>query len=122
MKLDVISAILLSISVATGIFSLFAIMMSRMDSWRESYIQQTDMEMEEMMMQIPAEKILNYTFMIGLGLSLLAFIVVGNGPDGFNWKIGAFFATIVFILSLFMAKGFVTLLKKRRLEKFHDQL
>lgn len=111
-----------AVCVGLIVWSVGCIGSEAVDRWRDRFLSEAEMEMEEMLMQIPADKFLNYSLILGALLSVAAFFFTAPGQNGWNWKFGFFAAIATFIASLIATRYALKLLKTRRLRKFNDQL
>ncbi len=116
------AAILGGISVGAGVWAGGMLLMRGFDTWKQRFLEDAEMEMEEMLMQIPAAQVLNYSIMIASGAAALAFVLMSPGKDGFNWKFGGLFGIAAFIGVMLGSRGFLKFLRAKRLNKFNDQL
>ena len=114
--------LLTGLAVGLGIYSMGNLIHENMTRWRERFLEDAEMEIDEMLLQVPASKVLNYSFAVATAFALMGFLVIAPGEDGFNWQFGLMFAIIIFIVVMLMARLFLKFLKKQRLQKFNDQL
>ncbi|OVE81411.1 hypothetical protein BVY04_03425 [bacterium M21] len=111
-----------AVCAGCGIWGVLNIGDMGLERWKSKFLADTEMEMEELLVQIPAAQIVNYSMIIGLILGAVTFMLIAPGQEGFNWKAGLFFGLAVMIGVQVLAKQFVKFLKAHRLNKFNDQL
>ncbi len=116
------AAILGGISVGVGVWALTQLIFKGIDVWRQRFLEEAEMEIEEMLMQLPAAKVFNYSVLAATGGAVIAFFIMAPGRSGFNWQFGTIFGVAVFIAVMGLSRGFLRYLRNRRLHKFNDQL
>ncbi len=117
-----LAIILGAVAVGLGVWALVSVGFQMLDKWKEKFLAETEMEMEEMLMQIPAAKILNYSLIIAAILAVLIFGITAPSPRGFNWKFGTVASIVIFASTMAGSRYFLKFLRTRRLNKFNDQL
>ncbi len=110
------------ISVLCAVFALGDLITRTSDRLKAKYIEQTEMELEEMLIQLPAKRLINHSLIIAGLLAFFMFIVGSLAGRSFSPQSGAMLGIITFAGILGACRGLIILLKKRRLEKFNDQL
>jgi len=90
--------------------------------YREKYVRETSAEYDEVILQMPPEKIVDLTLAISFISSLLAVVVVGMAGSSWSWGRCAFVALVAFIGSFPLPRLYIKHLKKSRLIKFNEQL
>ena len=114
----------LALGVATflGVWSFGEIAIDRLGKWRRSFLAEAEYELEDMLLQAPAAKMLNYSLVIAAVSGLLAFLFFGSLGGTWNWKAGLLFGAGAVGGVIFLSRFTLGFLKKRRLERFNDQL
>ncbi len=113
---------LAALAVGLGVWSVGSLLLAGIDHWRRRFLEDAEFEMEEMLLQIPAATVLNYSLLAAAAAAVIAFLVTAPGAEGFNWQLGLLFGVAAFVLVLVLSRFFLRFLRKRRLEKFNDQL
>lgn len=117
-----IALVCVGLAVGIGVWALGKLVTLWMERWRARFIEQTEVELDEMLLQLPAARIINYSLVAAGGGGLIAFFVFGGAGSGWNWKIGLLFALLVAAAVLIGARVILRVLRTRRRERFNDQL
>ena len=92
------------------------------DIQRERFLEQTSTELDDVLIMLPASKILNISFALaGLTSFIVMLSYALNTPD-WSWTGMALTGVITAVFSFLSPRFYLKFLKKRRLEKFNEQL
>ncbi|OGV41151.1 MAG: hypothetical protein A2X48_12025 [Lentisphaerae bacterium GWF2_49_21] len=90
--------------------------------YKERYIRETSVELDDVLLQMPAGRIFDLTLAI-CGLSaFLAIIVFGMSSTNWSWPKAAFIASLAAVISFPVPRLYLKYLRKKRLQKFNEQL
>lgn len=92
------------------------------DKWRSRVTAETSEEFEEMLYNMSPEHFINISIGTAIGAGALAFLLFGKSASGWNWTTGILFGSLAAVVTIIIARGFLKLMRKRRLERFNDQL
>lgn len=121
-RLERLNVLLAAFGAFCGMYAVGSLAVAAWEQWRRQLVSEAEMEVEEMLMQLPAAKILNFSLMIAGVLAILTFIGISSSGRRFNWEAGALFSGLVMIIAILVPRQVLKFLKKRRLERFNDQL
>jgi tight adherence protein B len=110
------------IFVFVATFIIIDFFVSASGKYKERYIKETSAEIDDILIQIPPERILDLTIAISSICAFLALILVGVTGDSWSWPKSLFVSFAVFIVSFPAPKLYIRHLKKARLIKFNEQL
>lgn len=121
--LERLSILLVGISVACGVWAVGNILFLFWQHWQKQQLHEAEMEIEEMLMQIPAAKLFHYCAIAATACALLVALIIGStGKNGWNWHGAIIFGALTFIALILLPRFILRILRHRRLEKFNDQL
>ncbi|OVE77957.1 hypothetical protein BVX99_01120 [bacterium F16] len=111
-------------AAATGcaVWGILQIGTTSIDKWQKRFLEEAEVELQDMLIQMPVAKLVNYSLIIGSLLSIAMFFITSPGENGFNWKFGLGVSIAVFLATQFGSRMSIRLLKLRRLTRFNDQL
>ncbi len=109
-----------SISMATYVVADFIIYVS--NRYRDRYLQEVAVELDDILIQMPAGRIHDLTYAIcGVGF-LLMFLIYSYAAGDFAWKGGTMCGLVVAVLLFPIPRLILRHLRKRRLQRFNAQL
>jgi len=122
----------MSDSLWPGLFAFLAVTIAAMviidfgifvfNRYCEKYIQETGTELDDVLIQIPANKILDISLAISALGGILSVIVIMWFSDDFSWKGGLFFGFLAAGVLFPAPRLILRYLRKQRLYKFNIQL
>ena len=92
------------------------------DEWRARMLEETELQLDELFLQIPARQIMNLASTIALGIGTLAFMLVAASGEEIRLKSAAASGLGLFGVILWIPRLLLKFLRQRRREKFGDQL
>ena len=116
------AAFLGAVAVGVGVFAMGELLVRGIEQWRRRFLEEAEMELQEMLMQMPAAQVLHYSLLVAVGLAVLAFVLMAPGRDRFNWQFGLTAAAVVFVTAMILSRSVLKWLRQQRLSKFNDQL
>jgi tight adherence protein B len=120
--MDKLAVLLAGLCAFAAVWAIGDLVSRFLQEWQRRYVERTEAEMQEMLLQTPAAKLFRWV-MAGAGLvAFLTFGAVSTAGRGWNWQSGAIMAVLVFLMLVATSRVIMTLLRKRRLERFNDQL
>ena len=90
--------------------------------WQNNLIENTESEIQDVLIELPVEKLFQLSTSISSILALVIFFLIAPHPDGWKWEIGLIMGMVIIVLGLLLTRKIVLFLKAKRLEKFNDQL
>jgi tight adherence protein B len=92
------------------------------DEWRARMLEETELQLDELLLQIPAQQIMNLAAAMALGFGTIAFMLVAASGQEIRLKSAAAIGVLVFAIFLWIPRLLLKFLRQRRREKFGDQL
>jgi tight adherence protein B len=120
--LTILASVCSGISAAIASMVIIDFFMQASGKYRERYVKETSAEFDEILLQIPPEKIADLTLAISFLSSLVAVITVGAAGSSWSLSKSIFVAIAAFIITLPVPRYYIRYLKKTRLIKFNEQL
>jgi len=111
-----------AVAVGVGVFAVGELLVRGVEQWRRRFLEEAEMELQEMLMQMPAVQVLHYSLLAAAALAVLAFVLLAPGRDRFNWQFGLTAAAGVFVTAMILSRSVLKWLRQQRLGKFNDQL
>ncbi len=111
-----------AIAAACAVWGVLHLAITSIDRWQRNFMEEAEMEMQDMLIQMPAAKLVNYSLIIGAVMCVLTFFIASLGEKSFNWKFGLIMSVIMFASVQIAARLSIRFLKAHRLHKFNDQL
>ena len=121
-RIQMIAVLLLSAATCLGIWALGEILVQKADQWHKRFLAEAEYELEDMLLQMPGASMLNYSFIVAGVAGVLSFLFFGSMGDNWNWKVGVVFGAVTFGGFVWLSRLLLRFLRKRRLERFNDQL
>lgn len=90
--------------------------------YKERYIKEAAVELDDVLLQLPAGRILDVSIAVSLLVGFLTIVVFASSSDKFSWSKGIFLGSAVCIAAFPMPRLYLRFLKKQRLIKFNEQL
>jgi tight adherence protein B len=90
--------------------------------YRERYVQETSTELDDILLQLPASRILDITMALCGISAFLAIIFIAAASSVWSWPKAGFAAIIAVVFTFPMPRFYLRYLKRRRLDRFNDQL
>ncbi len=90
--------------------------------YRDRYIEETATELDDVLLQVPPERILDLTLAISALAAFAAVMFLAVSAATWSWTKAVFVACIVFVATFPLPRLYLRFLKKRRLERFNEQL
>lgn len=90
--------------------------------YKDRYLQEAAVELDDVLLQIPAGRILDVSLAISLIAAFLTIAVFASASDNFSWSKAVFLGAVVAIFAFPAPRLFLKRLKKQRLIKFNEQL
>lgn len=110
----------LSVTLATLVFVDFVGFVSV--RYREKYLQEATTELDDVLLQIPANRIFDVSMALSAFSCFMAIAVTGMGSGNWSWGNSAVIGTTVAIITFPIPRLVLRHLKKQRLHKFNQQL
>ena len=120
--IDRLSVLLLALAAAFGAFAFSASVIRISDDLRRRMLEETELELRELLLQLPANQLISAAAALGSFGGVLAFFVVGAMGRGFDISAGIVAAVVVFVVALLLPKLILRILRQRRREKLGNQL
>lgn len=117
-----LSILLAGIAAFAAVWAIGDVLYTLFKRWQSRYVEETAVQFDEMLLQLPAHRLVNYSFMGAFTSALLVFAVISSLGEGWNWTGGLIFAAVAFVSVVLGMRLAVRLLRKRRLQRFNDQL
>ncbi|MFT5129210.1 MAG: tight adherence protein B [Rhodothermales bacterium] len=92
------------------------------DEWRARMLEETELQLDELFLQIPARQIMNLASTIALALGTVAFMLVAASGDEIRLKSAGAIGLLTFGAILWIPRLLLKFLRQRRRERFGDQL
>jgi tight adherence protein B len=119
---DKLAVVLTAVAAGLAAWAIGNLAYDRVQNWRNQMLDEAELELEEMLLQIPTEQLINAFTFIGTGISGIVFMLVTFAGDGLHWKAGIVLGMLMFFVTLLIPRVAITFLKKRRLQRFNEQL
>ncbi len=89
--------------------------------YREKYLQQAAVELDDVLLQIPANKILDVSLASSAFIGFLTIMIIGVGTK-WTWGQAAMVGILLAIIAFFIPRVVLRILRKIRMNKFNNQL
>ncbi len=115
-------------SICAGLSVMFATLvimefMSYVSSnYRERYIRETSVQLDDVLLQMPAGRIFDLTIAICGLAAFLAVAIFGVSSTNWSWPKAAFIAVLAAVAAFPIPRVYLKFLKKRRIQRFNEQL
>ncbi|MFA6568883.1 MAG: type II secretion system F family protein [Victivallales bacterium] len=109
-----------SVTFATLVIVEFASFVSA--RYKEKYLRETAVELDDVLLQMPAGRIFDLTIAISGLSAFLSLIVFGMASTNWSWPKAAFIAALAAVVTFPAPRLYLKFLGKRRIEKFNEQL
>jgi len=110
----------LSVTAATLIFvDFFSFVSVR---YREKYLQEAATELDDVLLQIPPNRILDVSLAASAFACFMAIAIIGIGSSDWSWMNAAIVGVITAVGAFPLPRLYLRFLKKHRLQKFNNQL
>jgi tight adherence protein B len=119
---DKLAVVLTAVAAGLAAWAIGNLAYDRVQNWRNHMLDEAELELEEMLLQIPTEQLINAFTFVGTGLSAVVFVLVTFAGDGLHWKAGIVLGMLMFFVTLMIPRVAIGFLKKRRLQRFNEQL
>lgn len=90
--------------------------------YKERYIRETAVELDDVLLQMPAGRIFDLTIAISGLSAFVSLIVFGMSSTTWSWPKAVFIAAVAAIATFPAPRLYLKFLRKRRLERFNEQL
>jgi len=121
-NLTIIACSSASLAVILATYVIFDFFGYVSDVQRERFLDQTTTELDDVLIMIPPGKVLDISLALSALLCFLSMLIFAlNNPD-WTWGQIGFVALISLIMSFPLPRLYLRFLKKRRLQKFNEQL
>jgi tight adherence protein B len=110
----------LSITLMTFVLIDFFVYAS--GKYRERYLREATLELDDVLLQLPAGRILDVTIALSLFAGFSTVLIFASSSDKFSWSKGIFLGVAVCVAAFPMPRLYLRYLKKQRLIKFNEQL
>ncbi len=110
----------LSITMATLVIVDFISFASA--RYRERYLQEAAIELDDVLLQIPANRILDLSLAVSAIASFLVLLFIVGVSDEWNWGQAAFWMSVTAAVSFPAPRFYLKFLGKQRIRKFNEQL
>ncbi len=90
--------------------------------YKERYIRETAVELDDVLLQMPAGRIFDLTIALSGLSAFISLIVFGLSSTSWSWPKAAFIAAVAAVATFPAPRLYLKFLGKRRLEKFNEQL
>ena len=111
---------MISVSMATLVIVDFVSFAST--RYKERYIKEASVELDDVLLQMPAGKIFDLSLAMSALAIFLALIIVGFSSSSFSWQKATFISALAALLAFPTPRLYLRFLKRRRLERFNEQL
>lgn len=119
---DRLMLLLAAVAAGTAAYAVSASIIRVVEETRKRMVEETELELRELLLQLPAEQLLSAAAAIGSAAALLAFFIVGAGGRSFDWVAGSLGSAVTFVFFLLLPRVVLKVLRFRRREKLGDQL
>ena len=92
------------------------------DEWRARLLEETELQLDELFLQIPARQIMNLAAALALAFGTIAFMLVAASGEELRLTPAVAAGLLIFGLTMWLPRLFLRFLRQRRREKFGDQL
>ena len=90
--------------------------------YRERYLKQAAVELDDVLLQMPADRIFDISLAVSGLAAFVALILLGFGAKEWSWNKAIFITILAASISFPMPRFYLRFLKKRRLIRFNEQL
>jgi tight adherence protein B len=90
--------------------------------YRERYVQEAAVELDDVLLQMPANRIFDLSLAISAISCFMAVVIFASATDKFTWTKGLILGAIIAISTFPAPRLVLRHLRKKRLEKFNEQL
>jgi tight adherence protein B len=90
--------------------------------YRERYVQEAAVELDDVLLQMPANRIFDLSLAISAISCFMAVVIFASATDKFTWTKGLILGVIIAISTFPAPRLVLRHLRKKRLEKFNEQL
>jgi tight adherence protein B len=119
---DVAAGICSGVAVSLASIVIINFFTTASGKYREKYVQETSAQVDEIILQMPPEKIVDLTLAISFISSLLAVVMMGMAGSNWSWQRCLFVALVTFLGTFPLPRLYIKHLKSARLIKFNEQL
>jgi tight adherence protein B len=109
-----------SVMFATLVIVEFASFVSA--RYKERYLRETAVELDDVLLQMPAGRIFDLTLALSGLSAFLALIAFGLSSTNWSWPKAAFISVFAAVVTFPAPRLYLKFLGKRRLQKFNEQL
>jgi tight adherence protein B len=120
--LDRIVVLLASVSFGLIAYSVGTSFYGVADEWRARLLEETELQLDELFLQIPARQIMNLASTLALAFGTIAFMLVAASGEEIRIKSALAAGALIFGATLWIPRLLLNFLRERRREKFGDQL
>ncbi len=92
------------------------------EQYKSKYVEETTTELDDILLQLPPEKIFDLSLAISVFCSLSVAFIVGISGDSFSWIKLIALSTLVAVITFPIPRFYLRIKKVRRLNKFNEQL
>lgn len=90
--------------------------------YKDKYLEQTAVELDDVLLQVPPSRIFDLTIALCALSAFAAILFFGIASKNFSWAKAFFAAFLAMSVTFPLPRIYLRFLKKRRLEKFNEQL
>ena len=90
--------------------------------YRERYLKQAAVELDDVLLQMPADRIFDISLAVSGLAVFLALALLGLNSSEWSWNKAVFIGILAAVLSFPIPRFYLRFLKKRRLIRFNEQL
>lgn len=120
LQLTLLPSLLLMVSVTLGTYAIFDFIGFVSARYRERYLHETATELDDVLIQMPAGRLLDLSLAISALTAIITFLLLSI--NGIAWMGGAAVAIMAAIMLFPLPRLILRLLRKRRIAKFNEQL
>jgi tight adherence protein B len=116
------AGILAGVSVTLAFLVLADFITFAYNRYKERYLKEAAVELDDVLLQIPAGRILDVSLAISMIAAFLTITIFASASDNFSWSKAIFLGIVAAIFAFPVPRLFLKHLKKQRLIKFNEQL
>lgn len=90
--------------------------------YKERYLQEAATELDDVLLQIPANRIFDVSLAASAFSCFMAVAIMGAGTTSWSWSKGIAIGLFAALIAFPLPRLYLRFLKKQRLKKFNDQL
>jgi tight adherence protein B len=122
MDFTILAASCAGVSVLLLTFVIVDFSMYTSKRYKERYLEETAVELDDILLQMPPGKIFDLSIAIAALCGVLSLFIYGMGSKEGSWGMGALLGLIVGIIAFFIPRVYLKYLHRKRMTMFNNQL